>query len=132
MDLADIITGRKKREVLNPLMFSVTFLYPLKTSEKHRFSDVFRGYKNLTLDINGLIETKSIVITKIISLLERKTNFIKRILQRKDRHLTLVLSTNGWSMHVYSKELSGGDLCKACVLFDKSTTNRGIFVKYVF
>ena len=33
--------------------------------------------------------------------------------------------------HVYSKELSGG-LCKACVLFDKSTTNRGIFVKNVF
>ena len=35
-------------------MFSVTFLYPLKTSEKRRFSDVFRGYKNVTLDINGL------------------------------------------------------------------------------
>ena len=33
--------------------------------------------------------------------------------------------------HVYSKELSGG-LCKACVLFDKSTTNRGIFVKNIF
>ena len=37
-----------------PLMSSVTFLYPLKTSENLRFSDVFRGYKNLTLDINEL------------------------------------------------------------------------------
>ena len=27
--------------------------------------------------------------------------------------------------------MSGG-LCKTCVLFDKSTTNRGIFVKNVF
>ena len=35
-------------------MSSVTFLYPLKTSEKRRFSDVFRGFKNVTLDINGL------------------------------------------------------------------------------
>ena len=33
--------------------------------------------------------------------------------------------------HVYSKELSG-DLFKACVLFDKSSTNSGIFVKIVF
>ena len=32
---------------------------------------------------------------------------------------------------VYSKELSG-DLCKACRLFDKSTINRGIFVKNAF
>ena len=38
----------------NPLMSSVTFLYPLKTSEKLRFSDVFRGYKTVALDINGL------------------------------------------------------------------------------
>ena len=35
-------------------MSSVTFLYSLKTSENRRFSDVFRGYKNVTLDINGL------------------------------------------------------------------------------
>ena len=35
-------------------MSSVTFLQPLKTSEKRRFSDVFRGYINVTLDINGL------------------------------------------------------------------------------
>ena len=32
-------------------MSSATFLYPLKASEKRRFSDVFRGYKNVTLDI---------------------------------------------------------------------------------
>ena len=30
-------------------------------SEKHRFSDVFRGYKNVTLDINGLIPAPRIV-----------------------------------------------------------------------
>ena len=35
-------------------MSSVTFLYHQKTSENLRFSDVFRRYKNVTLDINGL------------------------------------------------------------------------------
>ena len=29
---------------------SVTFLYPLKTTENQIFSDVFRGYRNVTLD----------------------------------------------------------------------------------
>ena len=38
----------------NPLISCITFLYPLKMSEKCRFSDVFRGYKNVTLDINEL------------------------------------------------------------------------------
>ena len=36
--------------VLNPFSSSVTFLYPLETSENHRFSNVFRGYRNVTLD----------------------------------------------------------------------------------
>ena len=47
--------------VLNPLIISVnpyspnfTFLYPLKTSENRRFSDVFRGYSNVTLGEYGL------------------------------------------------------------------------------
>ena len=35
---------------LNPFQFSVTFLYPLKTSENQRFTDVFRGFINVTLD----------------------------------------------------------------------------------
>ena len=35
-------------------MSSVTFLYRMKTSGKRMFSDVFKGYKNVTLDINGL------------------------------------------------------------------------------
>ena len=37
-------------------MSSVTFLYPLKTSEKHKFFYVFWGYKNVILDINALKE----------------------------------------------------------------------------
>ena len=32
----------------------MSFLYPLKTSENHRFSDVFKGYRNVTLDQNWL------------------------------------------------------------------------------
>ena len=41
--------------VLNPFLTNVSFLYPLKTLENHRFSDVFRGYKSGTLVENGLI-----------------------------------------------------------------------------
>ena len=36
--------------LFNPFYSSVTFVYLLKTSENQRFSDVFRGYENVTLD----------------------------------------------------------------------------------
>ena len=36
--------------MINPFESSVTFLYPLKTSENLWFSDVFRGYRNMSLD----------------------------------------------------------------------------------
>ena len=39
---------------LNPYSPNVTFLYPLKTLENLRFSDVFRGYRNVTLGEYGL------------------------------------------------------------------------------
>ena len=34
---------------INPFHANVLFLYPLKTPENQRFSDVFRGYRNRTL-----------------------------------------------------------------------------------
>ena len=37
-------------ELESQIKSSVTFLYRLKTSENQRFSDVFRRYKNVTLD----------------------------------------------------------------------------------
>ena len=45
-----------------------TFLYPLKTSENHRFSDVFRGYRNVTLDCNELIAGDIIILTKFLGI----------------------------------------------------------------
>ena len=39
---------------INPFWSYVAILYPLKTAENHRFSNVFRGYRNVTLDLNGL------------------------------------------------------------------------------
>ena len=41
------------RSGFNPFKSSVTFLYPRKTSENQRF---FRGYRNVTLDWNELIQ----------------------------------------------------------------------------
>ena len=41
---------RVAKRFLNPFQSSVTFLYPLKKSQNLWFSDIFRGYRNVTLD----------------------------------------------------------------------------------
>ena len=38
----------------NPFHTNSPFLYPVKTSESLWISDIFRGYKNGTLEWNGL------------------------------------------------------------------------------
>ena len=38
----------------NPFQPNVPFLFPLKTSENLWFSNIFRGYRNGTLALNGL------------------------------------------------------------------------------
>ena len=43
-------------EKSNPFLANAPILYPLKTPENERFSDVFRGYKLGTLATNGLIQ----------------------------------------------------------------------------
>ena len=43
-------------EKINPFLANAPILYPLKTPENERFSDVFRGYKLGTLATNGLIQ----------------------------------------------------------------------------
>ena len=43
--------------LVNPYSPNVTFLYPMKTSENGRFSDVFRGYRNVTLGEYELISS---------------------------------------------------------------------------
>ena len=37
---------------INLFLSNVTFLHPLETPENYRFSDVFRGYRNMTLSTN--------------------------------------------------------------------------------
>ena len=44
----------KRKIAINLFLTNVPLLYPLKTSEKLRFSDVFRGYRSGTLVENGL------------------------------------------------------------------------------
>ena len=45
------------------------FLYPLKTSENQRFSNVFRSYRKRPVACNGLkyIETKKDIVTKWVN-----------------------------------------------------------------
>ena len=47
---------------ITPFLTNVLILYPLKTSEKLRFSDVFRGYKMGTLATNGLNQVEEKLI----------------------------------------------------------------------
>ena len=39
----------------NTFHANVPFLYPLKTSENRRLPDICRGYRNVTLGLNGLM-----------------------------------------------------------------------------
>ena len=46
--------SNKQCILINPFQAIVPFLCPLKTSEKQRFSDIFKGYRKGTLARNGL------------------------------------------------------------------------------
>ena len=52
---------------LNPYFPNVTFLYPLKTSKNRRFSDVFKGYRNVTLGEYGLNSSNMITEPLVLS-----------------------------------------------------------------
>ena len=48
------IFQKQGSSIFNPFSTSVPYLYPLKTLENRRFSDIFRGYRSGTLVENGL------------------------------------------------------------------------------
>ena len=47
---------------------NVPLLSPLKTSDNQRFSDIFKGYKNETVEWNGLVSAKSQYFENILLL----------------------------------------------------------------
>ena len=53
-------------DLLKLIQVNVPFLYPLETSENLGFSDVFSGYRKVTLAWNGLIILQ---VTEILSSL---------------------------------------------------------------
>ena len=55
----------KNQFSINPFIATMIFLYPLKTSENQRFSDVFRGYRKRQVAWNELISS-SVNIKKCI------------------------------------------------------------------
>ena len=63
----------KQKVSFNPYSPNVTFLYPLKTSE-NLFSDIFRGYRNVTLGEYGL--SLKFVISFCCSLLFYRVYFM--------------------------------------------------------
>ena len=50
----------QKKCLFNPYSPNVTYLYPPKTPENPRFSDVSRGHRNVTLGEYGLMISKPI------------------------------------------------------------------------
>ena len=84
---------------INPFSTNVPLLYPLKSSENLRFSDIFRAYKSGTLVENGLIKSISkscsqvfhrtaafINFTKFLSPKVSTPNIFQRILRKSSEH----------------------------------------------
>ena len=65
---------------LNPFLINAPILYPLKTPENQRFSDVFRGYKIGTLARNGLIIKAQLNLLQVNILYPLKTTETKGFL----------------------------------------------------
>ena len=83
---------------INPFSTNVPLLYPLKTSENLRFSDVFRGYRSGTLVKNGLRllhDDHAHSFQDILETTNEKTIHIKiwNVWQRK--------STNFWMVYLH-------------------------------
>ena len=57
-------------QYINPFHASDLFWYPLKISEKQRFSDVFRGYQKRSVAWNGLIQFLSIYFAHYLCITE--------------------------------------------------------------
>ena len=67
---------RKKLRIWSDLthfhLTNVPLLYPLKTSENRRFSDVFKGYRSGTLVVNGLIQKSFMKIYFVLWMVSQK------------------------------------------------------------
>ena len=68
---------RRRGHSINSYSPNVTFLYPLKTSENLGFSDVFRGYRNVTL---GEYELNISIFCSPFRLCSQMISFTKRII----------------------------------------------------
>ena len=70
--------------LVNPFLANVPILYPLKTPENQRFSDVFRGYKMGTLARNGLI-IKVTVIGQRFKYQKENSVHMQQLVRRRRR-----------------------------------------------
>ena len=95
----------------NPFQANAPFLYLLKTSENHRFSDVFRG----------CTEFRDIQIKCVFPKKWQSRNFFWKVEKSKDLELNLLSdSPTKWS-HLYNWSATANDLfkcvCPFCGLF---------------
>ena len=85
---------------LIPFSTNVPLLYPLKTSEDLRFSDVFRGYRSGTLAENGLNNSlKILVFQRFFTVLILMQNILKKVYE----DTILVVTSFRASMHESQK-----------------------------
>ena len=76
----------KSSRYVHPYSTNVPLLYPLKTSEKQRFSDVFRGYRSRTLVENGLM---------LIPIFGKVRNFYEEVTPNKSKFHNLCFCIHG-------------------------------------
>ena len=83
---------RGHKNAPNPYSPNVTFLYPLKMSESLRFSDVLRGYRNVTLGDYGLKNIRKYILTTPVR--ENESDFLFLYLSLQKFTSTLVVLHN--------------------------------------
>ena len=94
-------TCTSKDFLFNPLQPSVAFLYPLKTSENQRFSDIFRGYRKRPVARKGLSKRYLVWLTGWVIPLRTKGLWILVPLQSHDLRYENILHTP-WRNTVYN------------------------------
>ena len=82
-----------QQSYINPFQTNVSFLYPLKTSENRRFSDVFRGYRKGTLAWNRLRYLIRYTLKMLFCAISRGIKWYSRSIRyNSNQNLTSLIS----------------------------------------
>ena len=93
------------RSDINPFPTNALLLYPLKTLENHRFSDIFRGYRSGILVEKGLTFS-SLILTFIVNYDHLGTRLRKSQKTNEGFPLVPIVSISYYVMHLFPLPLT--------------------------